>query len=167
MNSLRCIASVTVALKHLTLAALAMVVSTTAQASLIVDEGFSDAGDSDKALLAAAAFDGGTGLSRNWQGAGKYGSSGLSELAVASGGTQNSDSQIDYRPLSLRKTGTISPATTQVVECGTNLTGWTPVMIPTTSAGIVTITSDSPSDHVADAIPAAGNQTFLRLKVSQ
>ena len=58
-------------------------------------------------------------------------------------------------------------STTQVVEYGSDLTGWTPVTIPTTSAGIVTITPGSPSDHVAVAIPAGGNQKFVRLKVSQ
>ena len=59
------------------------------------------------------------------------------------------------------------PATTQVVEYGSDLTGWTPVMIPTTSAGIVTITPGSPSDHVKVTLPVGGNQTFTRLKVSQ
>lgn len=59
------------------------------------------------------------------------------------------------------------PATTQVVEYGNNLTGWTPVTIPATSAGAVTITPGTPSDHVTVTIPNLGNHTFVRLKVSQ
>ena len=61
----------------------------------------------------------------------------------------------------------LSPATTQVVEYGSNLIGWTPVTIPTTSGGNVTITPGSPSDHVSVAIPVGGTQTFVRLKVSK
>ncbi len=61
----------------------------------------------------------------------------------------------------------LSPATTQVVEYGSDLTGWTPVTIPTTSAGIVTITPGSPSDHVKVTIPAPGTEMFVRLKVTQ
>ncbi len=58
-------------------------------------------------------------------------------------------------------------STTQVVEYGSDLTGWTPVVIPTTSAGIVTITPGSPSDHVVVTLPVGGGQQFVRLKVSQ
>lgn len=61
----------------------------------------------------------------------------------------------------------LAPATTQVVEYGSDLIGWTPVAIPTTSAGIVTITPGSPSDHVKVSIPALGGQIFARLKVNQ
>jgi hypothetical protein len=61
----------------------------------------------------------------------------------------------------------LAPATTQVVEYGSNLTGWTPVTIPATTAGIVTITPGSPSDHVKVTLPASGNQVFVRLKVTQ
>ena len=61
----------------------------------------------------------------------------------------------------------MAPATTQIVEYGSNLTGWTPVTIPATSAGIVTIMPGSPSDHVKVTIPTGGNQVFIRLKVSQ
>ena len=46
----------------------------------------------------------------------------------------------------------LSPATTQVVEYGSDLAGWTTVTIPTTSAGIVTIAPGSPSDHVTVTI---------------
>jgi hypothetical protein len=59
------------------------------------------------------------------------------------------------------------PSTAQTVEYGNDLTGWTPVVIPAASAGIVTITLGSPSDHVKVIIPANGTQTFVRLKVSQ
>ena len=57
--------------------------------------------------------------------------------------------------------------TAQVVEYGNNLSGWTPVVIPATSAGIVEITSGSPSDRVKVTIPNQGSQIFVRLKVSQ
>ena len=59
------------------------------------------------------------------------------------------------------------PSTTQTVEYGSDLTGWTPVNIPAISAGVVTITPGSPSDHVKVTIPNQGTQTFVRLKVSQ
>ncbi len=61
----------------------------------------------------------------------------------------------------------LAPATTQIVEYGSNLTGWTPVIIPATSAGIVTITPGSPTDRVKVTLPTSGNQQFARLKVSQ
>ena len=60
----------------------------------------------------------------------------------------------------------ITPATMQIVEYGGDLSGWTPVVIPETSAGIVEITPGSPSDHVKVTIPNQGSQTFVRLKVS-
>ena len=60
-----------------------------------------------------------------------------------------------------------SAATTQVVEYGSDLTGWTPVAIPATSAGLVTITPGSPSDHITVTIPALGTKVFVRLKVVQ
>ena len=61
----------------------------------------------------------------------------------------------------------LSPATTQVVEYGSDLAGWTPVTIPTTTAGIVTITPGSPSDHVTVTIASPGAKCFVRLKVTQ
>ena len=61
----------------------------------------------------------------------------------------------------------IAPATTQVVEYGSDLAGWTPVTIPETSAGMVTITDSGSSDHVKVTLPAGGNKAFIRLKVSQ
>jgi hypothetical protein len=57
--------------------------------------------------------------------------------------------------------------TTQIVEYGNNLSGWTPVTIPASSAGMVEITPGSPSDRVKVTIPNQGNQIFVRLKVSQ
>ena len=62
---------------------------------------------------------------------------------------------------------TARATTTQVVEYGSNLTGWTPVSIPQTSEGIVEITPGSLGDHVQVIIPNQGSQTFVRLKVSQ
>jgi hypothetical protein len=59
------------------------------------------------------------------------------------------------------------PATTQVVEYGSDLVGWTAVAIPLTSAGAVTITPGNPSDHVSVALPDLGATGFARLKVSE
>ncbi len=61
----------------------------------------------------------------------------------------------------------LAPATTQVVEYGNDLMGWTQVPIPTTSAGIVTITPGDSADRVQVNIPNQGNQLFVRLKVSK
>ena len=66
-----------------------------------------------------------------------------------------------------RSDASMPPATTQIVEYGSDLTGWTAVTIPATTAGIVTITPGSPSDHVKVTLPAGGSQQFARLKVSQ
>jgi hypothetical protein len=65
------------------------------------------------------------------------------------------------------RSDTAHPSTTQVVEYGNYLTGWTPVIIPATSGGMVEITPGSPSDHVKVTIPTLGSQTFVRLKVSK
>ena len=61
----------------------------------------------------------------------------------------------------------LAPATTQVVEYGSDFAGWTAVAIPETTAGSVTITPGSPSDHVTVTIPALGTKIFVRLKVTQ
>ncbi len=61
----------------------------------------------------------------------------------------------------------LPPATTQVVEYGSNLTGWTAVPIPATSLGNVTITSGTDSSHVSVALPALGAKGFVRLKITQ
>jgi hypothetical protein len=66
-----------------------------------------------------------------------------------------------------RNDASIAPATIQVVEYGSDLAGWTPVTIPTTSGGVVTITDGGSSDHVRVTLPSSGSQTFVRLKVSQ
>ena len=58
-------------------------------------------------------------------------------------------------------------ATTQVVEYGSALAGWTPVPIPPAGGGIVTITPGSPSDRVKVAIPTPGPRMFVRLKVTE
>jgi len=59
------------------------------------------------------------------------------------------------------------PTTTQVVEYGSDLSGWTPLLIPELSAGAVTITPGASSDLVEVIIPAPGDKCFIRLKVSQ
>ena len=59
------------------------------------------------------------------------------------------------------------PATTQVVEYGTDLENWTEVSIPLTSAGTVTITLGSTSDHISVALPDLGARIFARLKVNE
>jgi len=59
------------------------------------------------------------------------------------------------------------PATTQVVEYGGDLAGWIPVTIPAATAGSVTITPGSPSDHVTFTIPDQGAKGYVRLKVTQ
>lgn len=61
----------------------------------------------------------------------------------------------------------LPPAATQVVEYGSDLTGWTPVTIPAASAGAVTIIPGTPFDHVSVVIPDLGPQAFVRLKVSR
>jgi hypothetical protein len=61
----------------------------------------------------------------------------------------------------------LAPATTQAVEYGDDLTGWTAVPVPATSNAVVTITPGSPSDHVKVSIPNPGSQLFVRLKVTQ
>ena len=61
----------------------------------------------------------------------------------------------------------LPPATTQVVEYGSDLAGWTQVPILATSAGSVTITPGSPSDHVTVTIPVLGTKVFVRLKVTK
>jgi hypothetical protein len=58
------------------------------------------------------------------------------------------------------------PATTQVVEYGDNLTGWTPLTIPATGTANVMITDQGATDHVKVTLPALGTQGFVRLKVT-
>jgi len=57
------------------------------------------------------------------------------------------------------------PNTTQIVEYGGNLTGWTQVAIPLNSSGSVTITLGSTSDHVKVIVPVSGAKVFARLRV--
>jgi autotransporter-associated beta strand protein len=58
-------------------------------------------------------------------------------------------------------------STTQIVEHGDDLTGWTPLVIPQESAGPVTITPGASSDQVEVDFPSPGDTFFIRLKVSQ
>ena len=57
-------------------------------------------------------------------------------------------------------------STTQAVEYGNNLTGWTALAIPATTGGAVTITPGTPSDHVKVSIPDPGANGFVRLRVT-
>ena len=59
------------------------------------------------------------------------------------------------------------PGTTQIVEYGNNLTGWTQLTIPANTSGSVTITPLGQMDHVEVALPALGTTGFVRLKVAQ
>ncbi len=61
----------------------------------------------------------------------------------------------------------LPPGTTQVVEYGGDLTGWTQVTIPAATSGNVTITPGTPSDHVKVTLPNLGANGFVRLKVTQ
>ena len=66
-----------------------------------------------------------------------------------------------------RNDASVAPATTQIIEFGSDLTGWTAVTVPSDTSGIFTITDGSPADTVKVAIPAGGNSLFIRLKVIQ
>ena len=59
------------------------------------------------------------------------------------------------------------PATTQIVEYGNDLSGWTPVTIPLNSATNVAITNQGATDHVVVTLAPLGTKGFVRLKVSQ
>lgn len=65
------------------------------------------------------------------------------------------------------RTSLSKSSTTQVVEYGSGLAGWTGVPIPAASSGNVTITPGTTSDHVKVVLPAQGATGFVRLKVSQ
>ena len=58
------------------------------------------------------------------------------------------------------------PVTTQIVEYGGDLTGWTAVTIPLAGSGIVEIVPGASTDHVKVILPV-GAKVFARLKVSQ
>lgn len=60
----------------------------------------------------------------------------------------------------------LPPTTTQVVEYGNILAGWTSVTVPTSSEGAVTITPGTSAGHVSVALPNLRSQTFVRLKVT-
>ena len=64
-----------------------------------------------------------------------------------------------------RHDDSLLPVTTQIVQYGNDLVGWTDITIPTTSAGAVTITPGTPTDHVRVVIPDVGEKMFARLKV--
>jgi hypothetical protein len=75
--------------------------------------------------------------------------------------------RLDCKQMQDRRDVSMAPATTQVVEYGNNLSGWTPVIIPALSEGIPEITSGSSSDKVKVTILANKTQAFIRLKVSK
>ncbi len=66
-----------------------------------------------------------------------------------------------------RQDDSMPPATIQVVQYGSDLSGWTDITIPATSSGVVTITPGAPADHVRVVIPNLGGKMFARLKVMQ
>ena len=65
-----------------------------------------------------------------------------------------------------RSTASVS-STTQVVEYGSNLVGWTSIPVTATSGGAVTITSGGLTDHVSVVVPDGGGKLFVRLRVTQ
>jgi hypothetical protein len=86
-----------------------------------------------------------------------------SQLILPKGKLVGSNWVFEYE----RSDVSLAAATTQVVEYGNDLIGWTAVTIPATSVGIVTITQGSPSDRVEVALPGGSKQQFVRLKVTQ
>ena len=90
-------------------AGLAMVLSGSAQASLLVYEGFNYAGQLDNAAISGAAFSGGIGLSDAWAGPGRYRTDGLtfSDFPVAGGSVENANTEVFYRKLNVSQTGTV------------------------------------------------------------
>jgi hypothetical protein len=77
--------------------------------------------------------------------------------ATAGGWTFAYDRSVASRP----------PATTQVVEFGDDLSGWTPLAIPADTSDNVTIIPQGGTDRVEVTLPALGIRGFARLKVSQ
>ena len=65
----------------------------------------------------------------------------------------------------------LTSGTVQVVEYGSDLIGWTSVVIPVVAPvdlyGMVQITPGVPADRVKVSLPTAGIQCFARLKVTQ
>ena len=59
------------------------------------------------------------------------------------------------------------PGTTQIVEYGDTLTGWTQLTIPAGSTTNVAITPQGDTDRVEVTLPALGATGFARLKVTQ
>ena len=59
------------------------------------------------------------------------------------------------------------PGTTQIVEYGDNLSGWTQLTIPAGNTTNVTITPQGNTDRVEVTLPVLGAAGFARLKVTQ
>lgn len=84
----------------------------TVQATLLIYEGFDYAGQSDNVALSGGAFNGGTGLSGNWSGSGKYRTTGLtfSDLPSAGGCAETptaGGNLFAYRQLNANRVGAI------------------------------------------------------------
>jgi autotransporter-associated beta strand protein len=59
------------------------------------------------------------------------------------------------------------PGTTQIVEYGDNLSGWTQVIIPLESEANTTIIPQGQTDRVELMLPTQGTKCYARLKVTQ
>ena len=57
------------------------------------------------------------------------------------------------------------PDSTQIVEYGSDLTGWTQVTIPLSGSGPVVITPGTTTDHVKVTVSVSGTKAFARLRV--
>ena len=57
------------------------------------------------------------------------------------------------------------PDTTQIVEYGSDLAGWTQVTVPLSSSGPVDITPGTTTDHVKVTVSVPGTKAFARLRV--
>ena len=57
------------------------------------------------------------------------------------------------------------PNALHIVEYGRDLSGWTPVTVPYSTSGPVTVTLGAATDHVKVVVPTAGTKVFARLRV--
>ena len=96
-------------------------------------------------------------------------------LAFALGGSPMGGSQA-MLPVSSRQGGNLvfeydrgassrPPNAIHIVEYGSDLTGWTPVTVPYSTSGSVTVSLGAATDHVKVVIPTAGTKVFARLRV--
>ena len=59
--------------------------------------------------------------------------------------------------LAIKNDASVTPATTQIIEYGSDLTGRTAVNVLANTSGVFTIAEGSPADTVKVAIPAGEN----------